>query len=85
MSDGKLRPLAKCGPDESREKYERVARDDFRSLRRLTGSQRAFAERHGCDQSTVEDWERGASRVPAWALRAAEDDALGPPSSRKAS
>jgi|WetSurMetagenome_2_1015567.scaffolds.fasta_scaffold277283_2 DNA-binding transcriptional regulator YiaG len=89
MSDGKLRPLAKCLPGKSRETYERLARDDFRAMRRMAGlSQRGFATAHKCDRSAVEDWERGVSRVPGWALRAAEEDAFAvesPPSSRKAS
>jgi DNA-binding transcriptional regulator YiaG len=89
MSEGKLRPLAKCLPGKSRETYERLARDDFRAMRRMAGlSQRDFAAAHHCDRSAVEDWERGASRVPGWALRAAEEAALAiesPPSSRKAS
>ena len=63
-------------PRAIRETAERVARARFRAARRALGwSQLQAAMWLGVARSTVEDWERGATRVQAWALVALEQHA----------
>jgi DNA-binding transcriptional regulator YiaG len=67
-----INPLEKCAPEELRVKAERQARCRFVTLRRASGlTQLAWAARAKCDRASVENWERGASRVPAWAVEVA--------------
>lgn len=76
--ESKLRPLVTCAPGETRGTYEREARGRFIAARRALGlSQLGAAARLEVDRSTVEDWERGAARVPAWALLAVEQRRTG--------
>lgn len=64
-----MRPIAKASPENVRSLAEREARVRFIRARRARGlSQVACAQRLGCSVDSVELWERGKSRVPAWAL-----------------
>lgn len=61
----------KLGPGlakSPREAGEREARARFVRARRAIGSQLEVSILLGIGQTTIEDWERGAARVPAWAL-----------------
>jgi DNA-binding transcriptional regulator YiaG len=72
-----LRPLQKCAPEELRERSERVTRARFIRARTTLGlSQLETSARLGVHRSSVEDWERGATRLPAWALDALESDSV---------
>ena len=68
-----IRPLAKVSPENVRSLAEQEARMRFIRARRALGlSQTAIALELGCSVDSVELWERGKVRVPAWALVAAE-------------
>lgn len=68
-SEGKLRPLAKARPATPREQLELAARRRFRELRLARyRTQVECAVALGVDDSSVERWESGASKVPGWAL-----------------
>lgn len=72
----KLRPLQKASPENVRALAEHEARVRFIRARRALGlSQTAIAIKLGCSVDSVELWERGKVRVPAWALVAAEKKA----------
>lgn len=61
-----LRPLAKCAPRDS---GDRAARARFVAARHKIGlTQLEAAEYLGVGSSSLADWERGAARIPAWAL-----------------
>lgn len=69
----KLRPLAKTKPAELRESWELDALRRFRELRlKRYRSQIECALALGVDDSTIDRWESGASKVPGWALLALE-------------
>ena len=69
-----IRPKVIGAPEDSRGRYERRARVALRAARRRSGlSQLHLALRVGCSPSSVEDYETGKARVPAWILYAAED------------
>ena len=69
MPSPKLRPLAKAGPATPREQLELAARRQFRELRQARyRTQVEAAVALGVDDSSVERWETGASKVPGWAL-----------------
>jgi DNA-binding transcriptional regulator YiaG len=71
--DSKLGLLAKASPENVRGLAEQEARVRFIRARRALGlSQTAIAIELGCSVDSVELWERGKVRVPAWALVAAE-------------
>jgi DNA-binding transcriptional regulator YiaG len=71
-----LRPLQKCTPSDRREESEREARRRFIAARNRLGlSQLETSARLGVHRSSVEDWERGAKRLPSWALVALEKEA----------
>lgn len=73
-----FRPPAKAAPREVREACERESRRRFIAARRVIGlSQLEVAMRLGSSRSAVEDWERGATRIPGWALVAIEGLAKG--------
>jgi len=66
--------ISVCGgaPRHDRGKWERAARCRFRALRAASGlSQLGWSVAAGVGVSSVEDWERGAVRVPGWALELA--------------
>jgi len=68
-----LRPVAKCSPKELREASERAGRALFIAARHSRGwTQLEASTRLGVDRASVENWERGATRVPLWALLALE-------------
>lgn len=68
-----LRPIAKCSTATLREESELAARRRFRELRlRLFRTQLAAAVALGVDDSSVERWESGATKVPGWAREALE-------------
>lgn len=69
----KLRTVAKCTPEELRGSCEREARAEFILARQALGlTQYELSVRLGVDRTTVENWERGATRVPSWAAKALE-------------
>lgn len=73
MSSSKLRLLAPCRPATLRELRELAARRRFRELRvACFRTQLAAAVFLDVDDSSVERWESGASKVPGWALVALE-------------
>ncbi len=61
-----LRPPAKAAPRDSGERE--AVRRFIRARRKLGLSQFGAAERLGVSDTSVSDWERGAARMPAWAL-----------------
>lgn len=61
-----LRPLAKAAPRDSGERE--AVRRFIKARNKLGLSQLGAAERLGVSDSSVADWERGAARIPAWAL-----------------
>lgn len=72
----KIRPLAKTKPAELRETWELGALRRFRELRlQRYRSQLECARALGVDDSTIDRWESGASKVPGWALLALEREA----------
>jgi DNA-binding transcriptional regulator YiaG len=79
-----LRPLQKCAPEQIRDSCERAGRARFISARVTLGwSQLETSFRLGVHRSTVEDWERGATRLPMWALVALESDSVVMKAARK--
>jgi DNA-binding transcriptional regulator YiaG len=67
--ESKLRRLAKCAPREIRGNAEQRVRGRFVRARTTASlTQIQCAAWLGVSTSSVEDWERGASRIPAWAL-----------------
>jgi DNA-binding XRE family transcriptional regulator len=65
--------LTNCSPEEIRQKAEQLSRGKFIRARRRTGlTQARFADRVGCDRTTVGNAECGETRVPAWLIEAAE-------------
>jgi DNA-binding transcriptional regulator YiaG len=73
FSPDTLRRIAKCSPVETRGIAEQRARSELLRARAVCGmSQLQLAINLDVSRSTVEDWERGAARVPAWALQATE-------------
>lgn len=60
--------LRRAAPLNLRDSSELAARSDFVRLRMRFGSQLDAALELGVARSTLENWERGAVRVPAWAL-----------------
>lgn len=68
-----LRPVAKCTPEQLRESCERETCAEFVAARQALGlTQLELSIRLGVDRATVENWERGATRLPGWAIRALE-------------
>jgi DNA-binding transcriptional regulator YiaG len=66
-----IRRLAKCSPVEIRGIVELRTRAELLRARTAAGmSQLQLSMQLEVSRSAVEDWERGASRVPAWALEA---------------
>lgn len=60
-------------PSSPREDGEREARRRFRAARQSLGiTQLRASQMLGIGTTTIEDWERGAVRLPAWALVAIE-------------
>jgi len=73
FSPDSVRAIVKCAPREIRGIAERRSRVELLRARAAAGmSQLQLAINLDVSRSTVEDWERGASRVPAWALQATE-------------
>lgn len=73
FSPDSVRSIARCAPCEIRGIAERRARVELLRARTVAGlSQLQLAININVSRSTVEDWERGATRVPAWALQATE-------------
>jgi DNA-binding transcriptional regulator YiaG len=71
-----LRPVAACRPANVRELRELAAQRRFRELRVARfRTQLDCAVWLGVDDSSVERWESGASKVPGWALVALEREA----------
>jgi hypothetical protein len=69
----KLRSVPPCRPATPRELRELAARRRFRALRiALFRTQLAAAVFLDVDDSTVERWECGATKVPLWAFLAIE-------------
>lgn len=61
--------LRLVGEPTPREAGEREARRRFRAARLAAGlTQLEAAHRLGVGSTSLEDWERGAARLPAWAL-----------------
>jgi len=60
--------LRRAAPQNLRDSSELLARSEFVRLRMRFGSQMAAALELGVSRSSLENWERGAVRVPAWAL-----------------
>lgn len=60
--------LRRAAPQNLRDSSEFLARSEFVRLRMRFGSQMAAALELGVSRSSLENWERGAVRVPAWAL-----------------
>ncbi len=73
----KLRSVPPCRPATPRELLELGARRRFRALRVARGlrTQLEAAVFLGVDDSSVERWESGASKVPGWTLIALEKEA----------
>ncbi len=68
-----VRQLASCTPQEIRGIAEQRSRIELLRARTAAGiSQLQLALELDVSCSSVEDWERGATRVPAWALQATE-------------
>jgi len=64
-----MKPLARCTPGELRGIAEARAKRELLQLRSaLNYSQLRLSQELNVNVTTVEDWERGATRVPAWAL-----------------
>lgn len=62
-----LRPLRKCSPETVRGIAEHQARLRFLRTRRSLGlTQASLASELGCSVDSVELWEGGKARVPAW-------------------
>lgn len=60
-------------PKSPRDTWERKAVRRFRAARQALGwTQLTTAQRLGVSTTSIEDWERGAVRVPGWALVAIE-------------
>lgn len=73
VSVGHARNLRTTPTGAPREAGEREARRRFRVARESLGlTQLAAAYALGVGATSVEDWERGAARLPAWALVALE-------------
>jgi DNA-binding XRE family transcriptional regulator len=73
FSPDTLRRIAKCSPAETRGIAEQRSRGELLRARAAAGfTQLQLAMAIGVARQTVEDWERGAARVPAWALQATE-------------
>lgn len=64
--------LASCrgaSPLEARESAEREARCRFIMMRHRLGWSQLVASQHlGVARSALENWERGETRLPLWAL-----------------
>lgn len=59
----------KASPSEQRDSAEREARARFILTRQARGwTQLQTSMRLGVARSAVENWERGETRIPAWAL-----------------
>jgi DNA-binding transcriptional regulator YiaG len=68
---GKVLTFERRAPGDLRVSAEACARREFIAHRHeLEWSQVETALRIGCSKSSVEDWERGAVTLPAWALQA---------------
>lgn len=68
----------KLGPGlakSPRQTWEADARFRFVRARRAIGTQQQVAIQLGVSRQAVEDWERGAAKVPGWALVAIEREA----------
>jgi DNA-binding transcriptional regulator YiaG len=64
-----LIPLAKCAPEKMRGIAARTALNELLRLRAALGwSQLRMAQELHVSTSTVENWERGISKIPAVAL-----------------
>lgn len=64
--EGKVLPFPSPTP---RDRGEREARRRFAAARHKIGMTQLEASRAlGVGTTTLEDWERGATRLPAWAL-----------------
>ena len=73
FSPDSIRRLASCTPQQIRGIAEQRSRIELLRARTAGGmSQLQLATELGVSCSSVEDWERGATRVPAWALQATE-------------
>lgn len=67
-----VRTLSPLSPEERRELDASIA-VRFRAARHALGwTQLAAAQWLTVSRQSVEDWERGATRVPAWAIAAIE-------------
>jgi DNA-binding transcriptional regulator YiaG len=76
LNKPKLRSVPPCRPATPRELRELAARRRFRELRVARfRTQVEAAVFLGVDDSSVERWESGASKVPGWALVALEKEA----------
>ncbi len=76
MNKPKLSSVPPCRPASPRELRELAARRRFRELRIARfRTQVECAVWLGVDDSSVERWESGASKVPGWALLALEREA----------
>lgn len=65
----------KTQPQKLRDSHELACRSEFVQLRMQFGTQAQAAVALGVSRASVENWERGSVRIPAWALRAIREAA----------